>query len=216
MQKKEMMLPIERPWKEALIIYGKRLGVVLAVAVVVVLFAFIYVLVGGRGVAIALAGLSVGILVGSVGTLVRRYSLLLRSVRRYRLSPPPEPDYHNLRPWMARDVARDRDIGGTGSSKAILACLAEMLWDADAGVRRTAAEALGEVAATGPLLAYLALMLWDADAGVRRTAAEALGEIGTPAATEAILARLAEMRVCDADAGVRRIAAQAVKQLRAR
>ena len=75
-------------------------------------------------------------------------------------------------------------------------------------VRRTAAEALGELGdprAVESLVRYLA----DADAGVRVAAAEALGRLGDPRAVEP----LTRIILADADASVRRTTAEALGRL---
>lgn len=106
----------------------------------------------------------------------------------------------------ANVAAADRGHGGRvpRDPRAVSALIA-MLADADAGVRASAAEALGDMCATaaGPALTAL---LDDPESAVRARAARALGEIGHAVAVERLSVSVRD----DPDRDVRRMAARAL------
>jgi len=69
MLNRDGLFPLERPWKEALAVYGKRLGVMVGVAVVILAVALIYSLFGWQE-ALSCAGLVMAIVVPFVQTLL--------------------------------------------------------------------------------------------------------------------------------------------------
>jgi HEAT repeat protein len=89
--------------------------------------------------------------------------------------------------------------------------MVSLLQDSDAGVRSSAAEALGDIGAeTKTAVPQLVSLFKDSDAGVRRSAASALGRIG--AETKTALPQLVSL-FKDSDAGVRTNAIQALRNI---
>jgi HEAT repeat protein len=116
-------------------------------------------------------------------------------------------------PLRERITALLSYLHNSEATREAAAAVLEALRDADADVRRSAAEALGGLKADTPaVVSGLLEALRDADADVRRSAAEALGELkaGTPAVVSGLLEALR-----DTDADVRRSAARALGELKA-
>jgi HEAT repeat protein len=114
--------------------------------------------------------------------------------------------------------AAARAVGGLGAVAArpeILARLAGLLRDPDAGVRHATERTvggLGAAAATPEFLARLAGLLRDPDAGVQSAAAEAVGGLGAAAATAEILAGLARL-LRDRNPWVRSVVARVMETM---
>jgi HEAT repeat protein len=92
--------------------------------------------------------------------------------------------------------------------KTVVSQLIPLLQDSDAGVRSSAASALGNIGAEAKTaVSQLIPLLQDSDAGVRSSAASALGNIGAEAKTA--VSQLIPL-LQDSDAGVRSSAASAL------
>jgi HEAT repeat protein/beta-lactamase regulating signal transducer with metallopeptidase domain len=100
---------------------------------------------------------------------------------------------------------REQRMANPGVTRGLVAALS----DADAEVRRNAAQSLGQREDTGAAVALAQALRTDADAGVRRTAAWALGQLESHEAVPALLSALRD----DQDLDVRRTAVWALGQI---
>jgi HEAT repeat protein len=110
--------------------------------------------------------------------------------------------------WRGRAMNERTTVDAQqGPAEAAVDGLIAALKDSDAGVRRAAADALGELDNRRAVPALIEAVK-DADPDVRRHAIDALGEIGDPRALDALTKALK-----DEDATIRRHAAAAIAEV---